>query len=66
MLRCSAPQAGHVTGDRLWRMPLYGQYTKQIQDKVANISNVGARGRYATNIINIFKICMIVHDIVHV
>ena len=28
------PQAGHVTGDRLWRMPLYGQYIKQIQDRV--------------------------------
>ena len=38
-------QAGHVTGDRLWRMPLYGQYTKQIQDRVADISNVGSRGR---------------------
>ena len=45
------PQAGHVTGDRLWRMPLYRQYTKQIQDRVADISNVGARGRYATKII---------------
>lgn len=47
------PQAGHVTGDRLWRMPLYGQYTKQIQDRVADISNVGARGRYATK----FALC---------
>ena len=27
-------------------MSLYGQYTEQIQDKVADISNVGARGRY--------------------
>ena len=44
------PQAGHVTGDRLWRMPLYGQYTKQIQDRVADISNVGVRGRYAAKI----------------
>ena len=47
------PQAGHVIGDRLWRMPLYGQYTKQIQDRVADISNVGARGRYATK----FALC---------
>jgi aminopeptidase len=40
-------QAGQVTGDRVWRMPLYQQYTKQIEARTADISNVGARGRGA-------------------
>ena len=39
-------QAGQKTGDRLWRMPLYRQYSKQIESHFADISNVGSRGRY--------------------
>ena len=36
-------QAGHVTGDRLWRMPLYQQYLKQIESRVADVHNIGTR-----------------------
>lgn len=40
-------KAGHVTGDRLWRMPLYEQYSKQIQCRLADVNNIGSRGRSA-------------------
>ena len=41
--RCVPLQASHVTGDRLWRMPLYQQYLKQIESHVADIHNTGTR-----------------------
>ena len=41
-----------MTGDRVWRMPLYQQYTKQIEARTADISNVGARGRYIHSVKN--------------
>jgi aminopeptidase len=40
-------QAGRVTGDRLWRMPLYEQYSKQMESKVADLNNAGCNGRSA-------------------
>lgn len=36
-------KASHVTGDRLWRMPLYHQYLKQIESRIADVHNVGTR-----------------------
>lgn len=36
-----------MTGDRVWRMPLYSQYSKQIEGQVADINNIGTRGRLA-------------------
>ena len=32
-----------MTGDRLWRMPLYQQYLKQIESRVADVHNIGTR-----------------------
>ncbi|XP_062509821.1 cytosol aminopeptidase-like isoform X2 [Corticium candelabrum] len=40
-------QASHKTGDRVWRMPLFSQYRKQIESHLADINNVGQRGRSA-------------------
>lgn len=39
-------QASRMTGDRVWPMPLFQQYSKQIESQVADISNIGVRGRY--------------------
>ena len=39
-------QASSLTGDYLWRMPLYVQYTKMIESQIADLSNVGTKGRY--------------------
>ncbi|KAI9106213.1 cytosol aminopeptidase family, catalytic domain-containing protein [Phlyctochytrium arcticum] len=36
-------QAGKVTGDRFWRMPLDSVYRKQIKSNVADLKNVGGR-----------------------
>ena len=39
-------QAGEVTGDRVWRMPLYDHYTNQIKPAhLADINNIG-KGRF--------------------
>ena len=40
-------QASRATGDRVWRMPLYKQYRKQMDSHIADINNVGTRGRMA-------------------
>ena len=40
-------QAGRLTGDRLWRMPLFAQYRKQMKSDIADINNIGTRDRSA-------------------
>lgn len=40
-------QAGRTTGDRLWRMPLFNQYRKQIDTPIADLSNIGTSNRMA-------------------
>ncbi|XP_078698231.1 cytosol aminopeptidase-like [Branchiostoma floridae x Branchiostoma belcheri] len=40
--------AGVSTGDRLWRMPLFSHYTKQISpSQLADLNNTGKHGRQA-------------------
>ncbi|XP_059148774.1 cytosol aminopeptidase-like [Physella acuta] len=40
--------AGKATGDRVWRMPLFKHYTKQMTEcDLADINNVGTKGREA-------------------
>ena len=40
-------KAGKVTGDRVWRMPLYNHYTKAIKKSdLADLNNIGG-GREA-------------------
>jgi leucyl aminopeptidase len=34
-------QAGQTTGDRLWRMPLWKEYTKQLDSNFADLANIG-------------------------
>jgi len=35
-----------VTGDRVWRMPLFNHYTKQVtESQLADINNIGTAGR---------------------
>jgi leucyl aminopeptidase len=36
-------QAGQVTGEKLWRMPLGPEYDKQIDSKFADVKNTGGR-----------------------
>lgn len=36
-------QAGEVTGDRAWRMPLWEEYTKQLKSPFADLANIGGR-----------------------
>ncbi len=36
-------KAGHVTGEKVWRMPLGSEYDKQIDSKNADMKNVGGR-----------------------
>ncbi|XP_053560085.1 cytosol aminopeptidase [Bombina bombina] len=39
-------QAGIVTGDRVWRMPLFEHYTKQVTESaIADLNNVGKYSR---------------------
>jgi len=41
-------QAGHTTGDRVWRMPLYKHYTKQMQCSItADLRNTQKKPRSA-------------------
>jgi len=40
-------QAGRATGDRLWRMPLFAQYRKQMNSDIADINNTGTQDRSA-------------------
>ncbi len=36
-------KAGGAAGERLWRMPVYGEYTEQIRSDVADFKNTGGR-----------------------
>lgn len=36
-------KAGEETGERLWELPLWDQYKKQIESDIADIKNVGGR-----------------------
>lgn len=39
-------QAGSDTGDRVWRMPLFSHYTKQVtESQLADINNIGKHAR---------------------
>ena len=39
-------QAGGKTGDRVWRMPLFKHYTKQVTEAhLADLNNIGSGGR---------------------
>lgn len=39
-------QASILTGDRVWRMPLFEHYTKQVTDcPLADVSNIGKYSR---------------------
>ncbi|GBM58306.1 Cytosol aminopeptidase [Araneus ventricosus] len=41
-------KAGYVTGDRVWRMPLYDYYKKAVKDShLADLNNIGKKGREA-------------------
>lgn len=40
-LACGLLQAGQTTGDRLWRMPLWKEYTKQLDSNFADLANIG-------------------------
>lgn len=46
MLMCCNIQAGAVTGDRVWRMPLFRYYTSQMTDSdLADLNNIGKKVR---------------------
>jgi leucyl aminopeptidase len=34
-------QAGQITGDRAWRMPMWKEYTKQLESPFADLANIG-------------------------
>ncbi|MDP8207954.1 MAG: leucyl aminopeptidase [Candidatus Electryonea clarkiae] len=36
-------EAGEVTGERVWRLPLWNDYTKQIASEIADMKNTGGR-----------------------
>lgn len=39
-------QAGTRTGDRVWRMPLWKHFTKQVSEShLADVNNIGTGGR---------------------
>ncbi|XP_033756082.1 cytosol aminopeptidase-like [Pecten maximus] len=39
-------KAGSLTGDRMWRMPLFNHYTKQVtKSDLADVNNIGSGGR---------------------
>lgn len=45
----ASAQAGVVTGDRVWRMPLFQHYTRQVTDsQLADLNNVGKYSRYVS------------------
>ena len=39
-------QAGKVTGEKLWRMPLDESYRKQVESDVADVRNLGKKDRW--------------------
>ncbi|OSM02586.1 leucyl aminopeptidase [Magnetofaba australis] len=42
-LQSALESAGQVSGDRVWRLPMFAEYHEQIKSKVADIQNVGDR-----------------------
>lgn len=44
----SLEQAGDVTGERLWRLPLWDDYGKLIEGKHADLCNIGPKGEAGT------------------
>ena len=43
-------QASVVTGDRVWRMPLFQHYTRQVTDcQLADLNNIGKYSRYVSH-----------------
>ena len=36
-------KAGEITGERVWRLPLWNEYSEQIKSEVADIKNTGGR-----------------------
>ena len=36
-------QAGEVSGDRLWRLPLWDDYQEQLKSRFADVANIGGR-----------------------
>lgn len=42
-LKDAIAEAGNATGERVWPMPLYDDYTEQIKSQIADIKNVGGR-----------------------
>lgn len=39
-----------MTGDRVWRMPLFQHYTKQVTDsQLADLNNIGKYSRYVSH-----------------
>lgn len=61
MMYSVCAQASIVTGDRVWRMPLFQHYTKQITDSaLADLNNIGKYSRYIctlTNTLLTFPVC---------
>jgi len=41
-------QAGEKTGERVWELPLWEEYSKDIKGKVADVKNTGARRQAGT------------------
>ena len=37
-------KAGEVTGERLWRFPLWEEYDEMIKSDIADVKNIGGRG----------------------
>lgn len=42
-LAASLQQAADSTGDKVWRMPLWKEYTKQLESPFADLANIGGR-----------------------
>ena len=39
-----------MTGDRVWRMPLFQHYTRQVTDsQLADLNNIGKYSRYVSH-----------------
>lgn len=41
-------QAGEVTGERVWELPLWDEYSEDIKSKIADVKNVGAPRKAGT------------------
>jgi len=37
-------EAGEISGDRAWRMPVWDDYTKQLKSNFADLANIGSKG----------------------